>query len=137
MAALLAASSLATACGGSTEATTVTLVTTAVRTETVSETRTVASAPPVNARPRPGELSFRGNGDRRLPPIHVRRGGTTLRWSNDGPVFSLIGQRGIVIDSVARSGATYLGPGRWALEVVAAGTWTVAIPRARRARSTT
>jgi hypothetical protein len=123
----------------------VTVVTTDVRsetvtetgTETVTETRTVAGAPRVSAKARPGELSFRGNGDRRLPPIRVRRGGTTLRWTNDGPVFSLIGQRGIVIDSVTRSGATYLGPGRWALEVIAAGTWTVVIPRARRARSTT
>jgi hypothetical protein len=111
----------------------VTVVTTHVRTETVTETRTVARAPRVSARPRRGELSFRGNGDRRLPPIRVRRGGTTLRWTNDGPVFSLIGQRGIVIDSVAGSGATYLGPGRWVLEVVAAGTWAIAIPRARRA----
>jgi hypothetical protein len=84
-------------------------------------------------RPQRGLLRFHGNGDRRLPPIRVRRGGTTLRWRNNGPVFSLIGQRGIIIDSVARSGATYLAPGRYALEIVAAGTWTIRIPRARRA----
>jgi hypothetical protein len=131
-AAVLAAVPLATGCSGDDEATTVTVVETEVRTETVTETRTIASARPL-LRPKPGELSFRGNGDRRLPPIRVRRGGTTLRWANDGPVFSLLGEQGIIIDSVDRRGATYLAPGRYALEIIAAGTWTVVIPRARAA----
>jgi hypothetical protein len=142
MAALLAAVSLVsfvTGCSGENEATTVTVGTTDVTTQTttvtVTETRTVARSSPrrrANARPQPGLLRFRGNGDRRLPPIRVRRGGTTLRWRNTGPVFSLLGQRGIIIDSVARGGSTYLEPGRYALEIVAAGTWTITIPRARR-----
>jgi hypothetical protein len=112
-----------------------------VRTETtvatVTVTRTVAATRPQrrSARPEPGALRFVGNGDRTLPPIRVRRGGTTLRWSNNGPVFSLLGERGIIVDSVARSGSTYLAPGRHALEIIAAGSWTVTIPRARRAVS--
>jgi hypothetical protein len=130
---VLAAASLPLACGGDTETTTVTVVRTEERTETVKETRTLAG-PQVTVRPRRGELAFGGNGDRTLPPIRVRRGGTTLRWSNDGPVFSLIGPKGIIIDSVARSGSTYLGPGRWTLEVIAAGSWRIAIPRAARTR---
>jgi hypothetical protein len=121
-----------TGCGGSEETTTVTVVETDVTTVTVTETRALAS-PRVNAKPKRGELSFRGNGDRILPPLRVRRGGATIRWANDGPVFSLIGQKGIIIDSVARSGSTYLPAGRHVLEVVAAGTWTLTIPRARPA----
>jgi hypothetical protein len=104
----------------------------------VTATVTTAAAGPrarsrTRVRPQPGVLSFQGNGDRRLPPIRVRRGGTTLRWRNNGPVFSLLGQRGIIIDSVGRAGWTYLAPGRYALEIIAAGTWTITIPRARRA----
>jgi hypothetical protein len=130
---VLAAASLPLGCGGDSETTTLTVVRTEERTETVTETRTLAG-PRVTVRPRRGELAFRGNGDRTLPPIRVRRGGATLRWSNDGPVFTLIGPSGIIIDSVAHSGSTYLGAGRWTLEVIAAGNWTIAIPRARRAR---
>jgi hypothetical protein len=132
VAAALAAVTLVTGCGGDEEATTVTVVETETRTVTVTEQRPLAS-PRVDAKPRRGELSFRGNGDRSLPPLRVRRGGATIRWANDGPVFSLIGQKGIIIDSVARSGSTYLPAGRHVLEVIAAGTWTLTIPRARSA----
>jgi hypothetical protein len=138
----VAALSLATGCGGDAETTTVTVTTTQVRTETttatVTVTRTVVATrartrPRARTQPPRGVLSFGGNGDRRLPPIRVRRGGTTLRWRNTGAVFSLLGQRGIIVDSVARSGATYLGPGVYELEIIAAGTWRVTIPRAGRA----
>jgi hypothetical protein len=136
----VAALSLATGCGGDAETTTVTVTTTEVRTETTTVTVTravVATRARTRARARTqpprGVLRFGGNGDRRLPPIRVRRGGTTLRWRNTGAVFSLLGQRGIIVDSVARSGATYLGPGVYELEIIAAGTWRVTIPRAGRA----
>lgn len=109
------------------------------QTVTVSETVTEAAAPPAApSRDRPhraGELRFRGNGDRRLPPIRVApRRGTTLRWTNRGEVFSLFSEEGTLVDSVGTRGATFLQRGVHRIDVVASGTWVIRIPRARRAR---
>ena len=139
-------------CGGGDEASTVTVatpeVTTQVETQTVARTETVVQTETVTRRrdsrgsgrgrrsgasPR-NVVFFRGTGDRILPPIRVRRGGTVLRWRNGGEVFSLFSARGIIVDSVAQSGSTFLPRGRHLIEVVASGTWSVQIPNARRLR---
>jgi hypothetical protein len=73
------------------------------------------------------KISFRGNGDRTLPPIRVPRGGTTLRWTNDGAVFSLFTETGALIDSVAPQGESFVPAGRHVLEIIASGDWTIAI----------
>jgi hypothetical protein len=79
----------------------------------------------------PEEISFGGNGDRTLPPIRVPRGGTTLRWTNDGAVFSLFSEKGVLIDSVAPQGTRFLPPGRYVLEIIASGSWTMRIENFR------
>ena len=139
-------------CGGGEDASTVTVatpdVTTQVQTQTVAMTETVVQTETVTGRrdsrgsgrgrrsgtsPR-NVVFFRGTGDRILPPIRVRRGGTVLRWRNRGEVFSLFSARGTVVDSVARSGETFLPGGRHLIEVVASGAWSMQIPNARRLR---
>jgi hypothetical protein len=79
----------------------------------------------------PEEISFGGNGDRTLPPIRVPRGGTTLRWTNDGAVFSLFSETGTLIDSVAPQGTTSLPAGRYVLQIIASGSWTMRIENFR------
>ena len=81
----------------------------------------------------PEQISFSGNGDRTLSPIRVPRGGTTLRWTNDGAVFSLFSEKGVLIDSVAPRGRTFLRPGRYVLEIIASGNWTMMIENVKRA----
>jgi hypothetical protein len=102
-------------------------------TETVGQegTNTGASAPTELTGP---VVRFQGNGDRILPPIQARRGGATLRWRNDGEVFSLFSQDGIVVDSVGRRGETFLPAGRHLLEIVASGEWRIEIGNAGRTR---
>lgn len=118
---------------------------TLMETETVTKTETVTETvtKTVTAKPKPrsgrraraaGGVRLTGNGDRALPPIRVLRGGTLLRWTNDGEVFSLFTARGILVDSVARSGSTFLARGRHRIDVVASGRWTIRIPNARRVR---
>ena len=121
------------------ESRTQTAATTVATTVTVTETVARAAAPPAS-KPSPGDgaaatgVVLRGNGDRRLPPLRVRRGGTTLRWTNSGEVFSLFSEEGTLVDSVARRGATYLQAGVHRIDVVASGSWVIRIPRAGRTR---
>ena len=111
---------------------------TATTTVTVTETVARPAAPPSTGSTNGGapatSLAFRGNGDRRLPPLRVRRGGTTLSWTNSGEVFSLFSEEGTLVDSVAGEGETYLQAGVHRLDVVASGSWLIRIPRARRSR---
>ncbi|MBD0291224.1 MAG: hypothetical protein ICV74_08215 [Thermoleophilia bacterium] len=114
------------------------VVTTAVQ-ETAQTGEEAAPPPPPPAKPKPlrrprNGVLFRGNGDRTLPPLRVRGEGTTLQWVNDGAVFSLFSEDGVVVDSVARRGSTFLRAGRHRLSVVAAGKWTIAIRRASAGR---
>lgn len=108
--------------------------------ETVTVTETVAGAGPTAAkgsranRSTAKAVNFRGNGDRRLPPLRVRRGGTVLRWTNSGEVFSLFSAEGTLVDSVAHRGGTYLEGGVHRIDVVASGSWVIRIPRARLRR---
>ncbi len=80
------------------------------------------------------DVRFRGGGDRSLPPFRVMRGGSILRWTNSGEVFSLFGNKGTVVDSVASQGKAFLPAGVHRIDVVASGRWTISIPRARRLR---
>jgi len=115
-----------------------TAATTVATTVTVTETVARPAAPPSKSATDGGTpargLAFRGDGDRRLPPLRVRRGGTTLRWTNSGEVFSLFSEEGTLVDSVAGEGATYLQAGVHRIDVVASGSWLIRIPRARRSR---
>jgi hypothetical protein len=121
-------------CGGDRQAATVTVAKT--RTSTVTETVEGKGdrARSARKRGRGGGLRFRGKGDGTLPRIHVRRGGATLRWRNDGEVFSLFSEQGTLVDSVSRQGETSLRPGRHAIDVIASGAWLVTVSNARRAR---
>ena len=140
----LLASLLFSACSSQDEAAapqesrTSTAATTVATTVTVTETVARATAPASKSPPGGGALAtgveLSGNGDRRLPPLRVGRGGTTLRWTNSGEVFSLFSEEGTLVDSVASRGATYLQAGVHRIDVVASGSWVVRIPRARRAR---
>ncbi len=114
----------------------------ATRTTTVATSRTVtetvthrerAQKPRSLPKPRNG-VRFRGNGDTRLPPFRIAGAGATLRWTNRGEVFSLFGQGGAIVDSVAHSGQAYLPAGVHRIDVVASGSWVIAIPHARRLR---
>jgi hypothetical protein len=107
-------------------ATTITLT----ETEPASQGATKTQAGPTG----PEEVSFSGNGDVTLPPIRVPRKGTTLRWTNDGAVFSLFSEKGALIDSVAPQGTTFLPPGRHVLEIIASGNWTMTIAEFKRIR---
>jgi hypothetical protein len=81
-----------------------------------------------------GKSGFSGNGDATLPPIRVPHGGTTLLWTNDGPVFSLFTERDVLIDSVAPEGTTFLPEGPHLVEIIASGKWAITIANFRRAR---
>jgi hypothetical protein len=107
----------------------------AVTTVTVTKTTTVSDAA-TNTQSNaagPEKVSFSGNGDATLPPILVPGEGTTLRWTNDGAVFSLFTERGAVVDSVAPNGTTFLPGGRHVVEIIANGNWTITIASFRRA----
>jgi hypothetical protein len=81
-------------------------------------------------------VRFHGRGDRQLPTIRVRRGGTVLYWTNRGAVFTLFNQHGIVLDSVASHGSHFLSGGRQRLYVISEGrAWTLTIPKAVRLRT--
>lgn len=99
-----------------------------------SETDRRPSSSQLETRPSDASaIRFRGNGDRVLRPIRVGRGGTTIQWTNNGsePVFSLLTESAIVVDAAfGRSGERFLPPGRYVLEVVASGRWTITVPNA-------
>jgi hypothetical protein len=135
----LVAAGCAEDAGGDAASETATATTTVTETvaDTVTETVVEDTANP--GAPAPTEATgivvrFGGNGDRTLPPVEARRRGAMLRWRNDGEVFSLFSQDGIIVDSVGRRGETFLPAGRHLLEIVASGDWRIEIENARRAR---
>ena len=72
---------------------------------------------------------FSGNGGRSLPPFRVKVP-STLRWTNNGSIFQIfpkIGLGGGSVNSSARSGATYLKPGSYRLDVNAIGDWRMSV----------
>lgn len=82
-------------------------------------------------------VRLRGDGDKIIGGIEVGPGGTTLRWTNrhPKPVFSLLTQDAIVVDAAFQAaGDAALPSGRYRLEVIASGQWTMSIPNAVRAR---
>ncbi|MDQ3889408.1 MAG: hypothetical protein M3312_02530 [Actinomycetota bacterium] len=134
--ALVAILALAAAGCASDEQPAATGTTTVATSRTVTQTvtrRERAQKPKPPARPRNG-LRFRGNGDTRLPPFRIGRRGATLRWTNRGEVFSLFGRGGTIVDSVAHGGQAFLPAGVHRIDVVASGSWVIAIPHARRVR---
>lgn len=146
----LAATVFAAGCGGESESVTVTVTTrqqvtvdrttTVTKTATVTKTKTTTVARAQAPSPRGGnrELQFRGNGDQTLPPIRVRRGGSTVRWTTGGSVFAVFGPGGSIVDSInsgaskRHAGSTYLRPGSYVLQVIANGTWSIRAPNAAR-----
>ena len=117
-------------------------VTTMTKTVTTEEAATTQTTSPktTTARSSGGghrerALHFEGNGDTRLPPFRVRRGGSVLRWKNTGEVFSLFGRDGTLVDSVASKGQVFLPSGVQTIAVVAAGTWEIVVPGARRVKT--
>jgi hypothetical protein len=135
----LVAAGCADDAGGDAASQTATATTTVTETvaETVTETVVAENANPGAATPTGPTgpvVRFEGNGDRILPPVAARSGGAMLRWRNDGEVFSLFSEEGIVVDSVGRRGGTFLPAGRHLLEVVASGYWRIEIRNARSAR---
>lgn len=79
----------------------------------------VASAGPV----------FSGSGRTSLRPFKVEAA-STLRWTNDGPIFQIFPRNvsgGGSVNAAARAGATYLKPGTYMLNVRAVGNWTIRI----------
>ncbi len=114
---------------------------TQTRTQTV--TRTVRGGGGTGTRPRPAQpartIRFSGNGDSTLRPIRVGLGGASLRWSTRGSVFAVFGDRGPLVDSIRQSpkggrhgGTTFLRPGRYVLQVVANGRWSMTVENASR-----
>lgn len=72
--------------------------------------------------------SFSGSGDRTLPPITVAVP-STIRWTSSGPAFQVFTTTALggSINSAAGSGATYLKPGTYQLEINAYAGWTLRI----------
>lgn len=82
--------------------------------------------------------SFSGYGGRELAAFRVAQA-STLRWTNGGPIFQVF-PRNVTstgpVNSTARSGATYLAPGRHLLNVGAIGNWTIrVVPGVERPRA--
>jgi hypothetical protein len=80
---------------------------------------------------------FSGNGGKSLPPFRVTRP-STLRWKNSGAIFQIfpkgLGSGGSV-NAASRSGATYLKPGSYRLDVNAIGSWSIhVVPGIERPR---
>jgi len=72
---------------------------------------------------------FSGNGGQSLPPFKVKVA-STLRWTNNDVIFQIFPKNmlgGGSVNSTARSGATYLKPGTYRLDVNAIGNWRIRI----------
>ena len=73
--------------------------------------------------------AFSGKGRKTLPLFRVTVG-STLHWTNSGAAFQIVPRRGTAggaVSSTGASGATYLEPGRYRLEVQAVGTWKIRV----------
>lgn len=121
-------------CANDDAARTVTATVTSAQPTTATETAAPDDETGTSTTPEdPGNgLRFSGNGDARLPPFRVPRGGAVLEWTNRGEVFSLFGRQGTVVDSVAPEGRALLPAGVHRIDVVASGGWAITIGRARR-----
>lgn len=88
-----------------------------------------------SAAPRAAGPVFSGNGDKLLPAFTVREP-STLRWTTSGPIFQVFPRKKILmggsVNSTARSGATYLEPGTYWLEVNAYAVWSIRITGVER-----
>lgn len=72
---------------------------------------------------------FAGNGGKALPPFKVTVA-STLRWTNNGSIFQIFPKSALgggSVNSTARTGATYLKPGSYRLDVNAIGSWKIQI----------
>ena len=72
---------------------------------------------------------YTGSGGKPLPVFTVKAS-STLRWTNTGSIFQLFPKRGTAggaVKSTAASGATYLEPGRYRLDVDAIGAWKIRV----------
>jgi hypothetical protein len=76
----------------------------------------------------PARFTFTGSGGKTLPPISISKP-ATLHWVASGGIFQIFvsGSAGGDVNSQARSGATYLAPGRYKLQINAIGIWRITI----------
>lgn len=79
-------------------------------------------------------IRFSKSGDTTLPPISVPPGGTILRWTNEGEVFSLFDETGTIVDSTEPRGKAFLPAGVHTIDVIASGGWALEIPRGHPVR---
>jgi hypothetical protein len=73
--------------------------------------------------------SFSGNGGLTLAPMKIRTE-STLTWTNDGQLFQIWDNDSggnVLVNSQGAGGKTFMGPGRYVLQVNAVGTWTIRI----------
>lgn len=103
-------------------------------TETVTRTRTVRAPAPAAGGGGGGgggggqALSYEGNGSRNLGTVTVARD-STLRWTNDGPLFQIFDDNfGLTLSSQAGSGETFVAAGSYpSVTVNAVGSWSIRI----------
>ena len=72
---------------------------------------------------------FSGSGGKSLPLFKVTVG-STLRWTSTVPAFQLFPKRGTAggtVSAKALSGATYLEPGSYRLDVLTKGGWKISV----------
>lgn len=72
---------------------------------------------------------FSGTGGKSLPLFRVKVP-STLRWTSSVPAFQLFPKRGTAggtVSAKALSGATYLEPGSYRLDLLTRGAWTVRV----------
>jgi hypothetical protein len=100
-------------------------------------TQTVRASTPTPAAPSSGGgggQSFSGNGGKNLGTITVAND-STLTWTNDGPLFTMLDDSGVPVNSVAHSGTSALSAGTYTnVSVNALGNWTIrsTSPRGKR-----
>lgn len=88
-----------------------------------------ASAAPLSAATAAAGPVFSGNGGKSLPPFRVKVP-STLRWTNSDSIFQIFPKNALgggSVNSAAGSGATYLKPGAYRLDVNAIGNWKIRI----------
>ena len=92
--------------------------------------KTITTKVRANPKPAPASssaLHFSGNGGKTLPPVTVHRN-STLSWTNDGMIFQIFGgDTGVIANSQAHSGNTFLAAGTYTMQVNAVGNWTIKI----------
>ena len=105
-------------CGGATTTT----VTNEVTTTLPAETTTVTARAP-----KPSSKTYSGNGLKNLGTIEIPTT-STLKWTNDGALFQIFADDGVLANSQAHSGDTVLDSGTYtSVKVNAIGNWTLKI----------